>query len=44
MIFVEQGLHNPMIASTCLKIAGQYESDVVFVKWLPDNFEEKEES
>ena len=41
MIYVEQGLHNPMIANTCLKIAMQYESDIVFVKWLPDDYEEK---
>ena len=41
MIFVEQGLHNPMIASTCMKIAKQYESEVVFVKWISEDLDEK---
>ncbi len=41
MVYVDQGPHNPLIIKTCVKLAEMNDAELVFVRWVPEEFTEK---
>ncbi len=41
MVYVEQGPHNPLILKTCVKLAEMNDAELVFTRWVPQEYSEK---
>ncbi|SME93766.1 amino acid permease [Pseudobacteriovorax antillogorgiicola] len=41
MVYVDQGPHNPLIIKTCVKLAETNDAELVFVRWVPEEFTQK---
>ena len=41
MVYVDQGPHNPLIVKTCVKLAEMNDAELVFVRWVSNEYSEK---
>ena len=41
MVYVDQGPHNPLIIKTCVKMGEMNDAELIFVRWVPEDFSEK---
>ena len=41
MVYVDLGPHNPLILKTCVQLAAGHDAELVFVRWVPEEYNER---